>query len=127
MPFSEGLACALSATGWVVIDRQGQECFTMPVGIRDGFSEGIALLKDRSSHCWFIDRNGKNAGLGTYEDAHGFNEGLAAVKKAGLWGFIDHKGAIAVPFQFKDALWFSEGRAAVRIDDSIISKPVSQF
>jgi hypothetical protein len=34
--------------------------------------------------------------------AHPFKDGLAAVLKDGLWGFIDEKGAVVIPHQFEE-------------------------
>ena len=50
-----------------------------------------------------------------YEDAHPFNdEGYAAVKRNGKWGFIDSSGTEVIPFIFDDALSFGQHLAAVR-------------
>ena len=47
-----------------------------------------------------------------------FNEGLAAVKKDGKWGFIDKNGQVAIPIQldFDEVDIFHEGLAAVEKD-----------
>ena len=44
-----------------------------------------------------------------YEDADSFNEGLAAVKKDGKWGYIDETGKTVIPFEYDYAFPFSEG------------------
>lgn len=48
-----------------------------------------------------------------YEDAGSFNEGLAAVKENGKWGYIDETGKTVIPFQYDLALAFNEGKAVV--------------
>lgn len=48
-----------------------------------------------------------------YEDAGQFNEGLAAVKKDGKWGYIDETGEMVIPFQYDKAYLFREGLALV--------------
>lgn len=48
-----------------------------------------------------------------YEDAGGFSDGLAAVKKNGKWGFIDESGKAVIPFEYDDVMSFSEGKAVV--------------
>lgn len=48
-----------------------------------------------------------------YGNARDFSEGLAAVQKDGLWGFIDTNGDVAIEFQYSVAGDFHEGRAAV--------------
>ena len=46
-----------------------------------------------------------------------FSEGLAAVEKDGLWGFIDTQGNIVSELQWDFVFGFSEGLAAVEKDD----------
>lgn len=48
-----------------------------------------------------------------YGNARDFSEGLAAVQKDGLWGFIDTNGDVAIEFQYSVAGDFHGGRAAV--------------
>jgi hypothetical protein len=50
-----------------------------------------------------------------YEDARPFtNDGWAAVKQNGKWGFIDNSGTFRIEPQFEDALSFSGHLAAVK-------------
>ena len=54
----------------------------------------------------------------SYEDAKPFSdEGYAAVKKNGKWGFIDSDGHEVIPFYFDDALSFGQHLAAVKVGD----------
>ncbi len=53
------------------------------------------------------------------EEARPFSEGLAAVKQAGLWGFIDKKGKALIGLKYEDAYGFSEGLAAVWLNDKM--------
>ncbi len=48
-----------------------------------------------------------------YEDARQFNDGLAAVKKNGKWGYIDTDNKVVIPFQYDMAWNFAEGKAIV--------------
>jgi len=53
-----------------------------------------------------------------YEDARPFSdEGYAAVKQNGKWGFIDTNGIVVIPFYFDDALSFGQHLAAVKIGE----------
>jgi hypothetical protein len=53
-----------------------------------------------------------------YEDAVPFSdEGYAAVKKNGKWGFINTNKEEVIPFVFDDALSFGQHLAAVKIGD----------
>lgn len=54
---------------------------------------------------------------GPYEDARPFGEeGYAAVKKNGKWGFVDTSGQLQIQYQFDDALSFGQHLAAVEKD-----------
>ncbi len=45
-----------------------------------------------------------------------FHDGLAVVKAAECYGYIDRSGAIVIPIQWMTAYDFSEGLAALRVD-----------
>ena len=52
-----------------------------------------------------------------FDDARPFSdEGYAAVKRNGKWGFIDAAGTVAIGFRFDDALSFGQHLAAVEQD-----------
>lgn len=79
--------------------------------------------------CGFIDRAGRSVIPPSFDGAHAFSEGLAAVNvggrgtafsspslveaTGGLWGFVDRRGTFIVPPQYVTAESFSEGVAAV--------------
>jgi hypothetical protein len=52
-----------------------------------------------------------------YERVDYFEEGMAAVKKANVWGFIDKKGHEVIRAAYKSVKNFSEGMAAVKNGD----------
>lgn len=67
--------------------------------------------------CWkFIDCSGKDLGLGTYEDALPFHEGVAAVKQDGKWGYINETGTVVAPFVYEDASSVYDSLAWVKKD-----------
>lgn len=91
------------------------------------FIEGLAIVHERNGaytddgppgHNFenvdygFINEDGHGIALG-YECASNFNEGRAAVKKNGLWGFIDKDGNEVVEFAYDEARDFYDGMAAV--------------
>ena len=85
-----------------------QSSFTAPADVvyepeLDSIQDLIELDLD-----FFID---EYTGKGSY---YNFSEGLAAVRKNGLWGYIDKEGDTVVEFIYDDADDFSEGLAAVR-------------
>ncbi len=61
----------------------------------------------------FIDSSGQLVIEFTYEDAHEFSDGLAAVMVDGAWGYIDETGTEVIPAQFSTGAPFSDGLAVV--------------
>ncbi len=55
----------------------------------------------------------ETAFAGVFEDARAFSEGLAAVRKDGLYGFIDLEGKWVIRPQFQNTSAFHEGVAVV--------------
>jgi hypothetical protein len=49
-----------------------------------------------------------------YDNAKDFSEDLAAVERAGKWGYIDKTGKEVVPCVYDDAYAFHEGLAQVK-------------
>jgi hypothetical protein len=62
-----------------------------------------------------VDAQGKWVIPAEYEDAQPFSEGLAAVQKDELWGYLDAEGKVQIDFQFAHANSFDEGTAEVGI------------
>ena len=84
------------------------------------------IIRDELGKCYaqgavFVQTGGEvylfigNRRVGeAYEDARPFSaEGYAAVKREGIWGYIDNAGNPAIDFQFQDALSFGQHLAAV--------------
>jgi len=88
----------------VIIDELGQS-----------YARGAVFMKQGNSVYLFVD--GVQIGE-AYEDAAPFgDEGYAAVKKGGKWGFIDISGEVVIDFRFDEALSFGQHLAAVKQDD----------
>lgn len=51
-----------------------------------------------------------------YDEALGFSEGLAAVKKNGKWGYINENGQEVIPLKYDQAWFFTERYAAVKLN-----------
>lgn len=65
----------------------------------------------------FLDSNGQDLPIGVFEDAWSFSkDGIAAVKRDGMWGYIDFEGNILVPFVLDDASRTYAGKAWVKKD-----------
>jgi hypothetical protein len=91
------------------------------------FSEGFAFIKYisgvRNGNVHLIDEKGviqskeplTNNRL--WIPCQPFSNGLAALQKNGLWGFIDHSGAFVIEPEYENVRPFSEGYAAVQTLD----------
>lgn len=78
------------------------------------YGQGSAFVRNGNSVTLIV--NGSAVGE-AFEDARPFNdENFAAVKKNGLWGFIDISGEVVIDYQFEDALSYGQHLAAVRVD-----------
>ncbi|MDX1959094.1 MAG: WG repeat-containing protein [Leptospiraceae bacterium] len=68
-----------------------------------------ALSKEKPKYLFgFMDTSGKITIPQIYEGVGRFSQGLAPVKKDGLWGYINPKGEVIISFQFKSAKPFSD-------------------
>ncbi|MDF2804731.1 MAG: hypothetical protein K0S61_4636 [Anaerocolumna sp.] len=82
------------------------------------FKEGMLLVyKSKANNngyeYGFLDQKGKEAVPLIYDDAQGFSEGLAAVRKDGKCGYVDKTGKVIIPFVYDSAWSFSDGFARV--------------
>jgi hypothetical protein len=62
-----------------------------------------------------IDTLGQLTVNAVYEEIGSFNEGRLAVKRNGLWGFVNSDGLEVIPCRFRDVQNFSMGLAAVKL------------
>ena len=119
--YSGGYAAAKVNGRWGVIDLSNE--WLVP-------AEYDEIIQDELGRCFaqgaVFARLGDSVYLITegsitgsaYEDAHPFSdEGYAAVKKSGKWGFIDTKGVEVIQFIYDDALSFGQHLAAVKIGE----------
>jgi hypothetical protein len=68
----------------------------------------------------YIDRTGKFVIAPQFDEAWGFSEGAAAVRKGSLWGFVDRTGAFVVPpkyFRVDEGFIDGYARVTVRLND----------
>jgi hypothetical protein len=101
---------------WGFIDREGKVVVEAVYTRVEGFSEGLAAVKEGGTHFiggkWgYIDRDGTVAIEPTFDQARSFREGLASVLVDGKWGVIDHGGAWVVEPQYGLIGEFREGLA----------------
>ena len=63
-----------------------------------------------------LTANGEQLAEVKFDSVGVFHDGLAVVKAAERYGYIDRSGAIVIPIQWMAAYDFSEGLAALRVD-----------
>ena len=98
-----------TGSGWL-IPAEYDEIIMDELG--RAYAQNAVFAKTGSSVILLV--NGQQVGE-TFEDARPFgNEGYAAVKKNGQWGFINTNGEVMIPYKFEDALSFGQHLAAVR-------------
>lgn len=116
--YNKGYAAAKTGGKWGVLDLQG-EWLLQP--------EYDRIIMDELGRCYgqsavFAEKNGTvtmyvdgQALPGSYEDARPFQEdGFAAVRQNGKWGFVDTAGTLQIECRFDDAVSFHQGLAAVK-------------
>ena len=117
--YSGGYAAAKTEGKWGVVDIALN--WLIP-------AEYDEIIQDELGRCYaretiFARKDGKvylfSGGLKNrevFDDAKPFsNEGYAAVKRNGKWGFIDTEGSEKIGFIFDDALSFGQHLAAVKL------------
>jgi hypothetical protein len=119
--YSGGFAAAKSDGRWGVVDIKSNWIvpaeFDMIVCDELGraYAQGAAFVR-HGGKIWLY-RDGAMTGE-SYDEARPFSdEGYAAVKRYGKWGFIDSNGNMAIDFRYDDALSFGQHLAAVRMGE----------
>jgi len=118
--YRDGYAAAKQGGKWGVVDKSGSPSWLIPAqydgiimdGLGRAYGQGTVFVRDGDA-VYMIAGNARAGG--PYEDAEPFGaEGYAAVKKNGLWGFIDNSGELKIEYKFEDALSFGQHLAAVK-------------
>ena len=118
--YSDGYAAAKVNGKWGVIDTASKWMIPPEYDgiIQDELgrccSRGAVFVRSGGQVYLLVDNNRVG---GAYEDARPFSdEGYAAVKRGGLWGYIDLSGNVMVDYLYEDALSFGQHLAAIRQD-----------
>ncbi|HEY6350548.1 MAG TPA: WG repeat-containing protein [Candidatus Angelobacter sp.] len=130
--FSEGFAAVEKGGKWGLIDKSGnvvlKPIWKRPLEFHEGLAAYIvgdkagflgALCTPRDAILDEVELrdsqiHGCVAVLATWDDAHPFSEGLAAIKRSGKWGFINKSGNVAIAPTWDDVnADFSGGLAMV--------------
>ncbi|MBN2363453.1 WG repeat-containing protein [candidate division WOR-3 bacterium] len=112
--FQDGIAWVKKDGFYSFINQNGKMIKDVWVDQFKGAGQGLCgLFLDGG--WYFMKKDASTAG--PFEDILLPNEGLARVKKNGLWGFIDLDGADIIPPQYVSVYGFTEGFAGVCNED----------
>ena len=106
------------------IDRLGQLVLKTRFSWGQPFSADRAIVHDDKRRTFVIDREGRDVFESTWDDIQPFSEGLAAVKKDELWGFVDQEGRVVIEPKHDSVTPFAEGLAGFevgRAEESLLS------
>ena len=106
------------------IDRTGKIVVAPSFRFASDFMDGLGQVQTADGKIAYVDVTGHIAfsmsldldGIGRIGD---FNEGLAAVKVAGRYGFMNHSGKMVIAPRFDDAGRFSGGLGSVEVDGKL--------
>jgi len=107
--FSDGAAMVRRDRGnWGYINEDGSWLIEPRFYVAGNFINGIAKVRMENAEEWnYIDKKGNNLfGKMKFEKAEDFSDGLARIRKDGMWGFINEKGETVIKPQFERALDF---------------------
>jgi hypothetical protein len=113
--FSEGLAWVKMNGRYGFIDKNGNQIIKCKYKEVHDFSGGIVAVKELSGYWSLLDKKGHDVlpiSL-DYDYVGDFSNGMADVRKDGLWGFIDMNGDEIIHCQYKNRNSFSEDRVLV--------------
>lgn len=126
-PFRDGLALVQINGKYGYIDTSFNFVISPVYNYATYFSNGLTFVNYCSGwqKCsrYFINKNGKILKTIEFDDARGFSEGLAPVKKNDLWGYLAapvyslNKAKLVIDFQYDMARNFSDGLAYVTKKD----------
>lgn len=120
--FCNGVAAVMTGEQWQIIDTAGTVVLG---GLENVILDGLGRCSGQNVILAFLDGSyslytldGRRISNEGYEDADVFGtDGFLAVKKNGLWGYIDTEGNWVLEPQYRAAKSFSNGLAGVCIDD----------
>ena len=80
--------------------------------------KNLTPFQNENAQSGFKDEKGEVVIAAQYDRVYAFCEGLARVRKGGLWGYIDEDGRNVIKIQFDEAKDFSGGLAQVAVASS---------
>lgn len=109
-PWGDNLMFYIQHNAWKYINREGKPVFGDWYNRPPDYREGFSTQGGRG----YLDMKGKMVPCDVKPEAVGtFSEGMGAVKKDGLWGYVDRSMKPVIECKFADAGMFGDGLAAV--------------
>lgn len=121
--FKEGLAVVENCDGDLgFINLSGKEVIPAKYCRANSFNEGLALvgifsINDNIDYTFINKRGNIVIDCSKYDEVCDFKEGLAAVERNNLWGFINQNGKEVIPCKYNNVDDFYEGLAVVTNND----------
>ncbi|MBL7791931.1 MAG: WG repeat-containing protein [Saprospiraceae bacterium] len=103
---------------WGMINRSGHTlipCQYDGIGFLENTNNSIVKVYVQAPKYGLIDTLGQLRVGAVYDEIGSFAEGRLAVKRNGMWGFVNVDGLEVIPCRFREVLNFSEGLAAVKL------------
>lgn len=119
--FINGVGIVEEGNKWGMVDRQGKPlipCRYDGIEFLQNTGNKILRLYVQTPKYGLIDTLGQLAVDAVYDELGSFSEGRLAVKRDGVWGFVNDEGLEVIPCRFREVSNFSEGLAAVKIGNS---------
>ncbi len=111
--------CTLSAHAFDDTDSPCENDSLLPQGYRYAVTTSDCVYNEnltpviKDGLYGYADSTGKVIIAAKYQDAYGFDDGLALIKERGKYGFINATGKQVIKAQYDDAWGFSNQRAKV--------------
>ncbi len=106
--FSTGVMLAQRDKTWELITAEAPQGTGMIFKDAGNISENLCwVMSDKG--CGYLNGDGKMVIECQYEKAYGFNNGIAAVRKNKLWGFIDVEGKEVLPHIYTEVQHQEDG------------------
>ncbi|MCP3928986.1 MAG: WG repeat-containing protein [Bacteroidetes bacterium] len=103
---------------WGMLNKKGEvliPCKYDKVQFLENTDKQIVQLYINDPKYGMIDTLGRIRVNTTYDEIGGFAEGRLAVKRNGLWGFVNYEGLEVISCRFRKVHNFSEGVASVKL------------
>ena len=103
---------------WGMINKKGDwliPCQYDGIAFLENTNNRIVRLYKQAPKYGLIDTLGQLAVSAIYEEIGSFSEGRLAVKRNGMWGFVNPDGLEVIPCRFREVGDFKEGLAAAKL------------